>query len=441
VRVLRVYHAGRDRQHRARDRALLAIGVDVVLVVPTSWPDHGSEEVLSSEPFPVIELPVRRAGDVNRHAYQRSRIERVLAATAPDLLDVHAEPFSIAARQWLAAAPAELPVVMYTAQNIDKRFPPPFAQYERSALRRASGLYPCSRQAASVARGKGFAGVIDVIPLGYDEHVYSPGAQAPGVPTPGEAEIVLGLVGRLVPWKGVLDAVRVLGAVCRSRPARLLIFGSGPEEPAARRLAADLGLSGRVEIRPWASGPELADAYRRFQVLLVPSLATPTWVEQFGRVIVEAQACGAVVAGYATGAIPEVAGEGAILVPPRRSDLLGESVLATLEDPADLERRRRLGLHNVAGCTWEQVASSQASLYDRVLAPGQRQVLLPSRPSERRSLAVAELGPPAMTPVGARPFALPLLRSGGQASRALEAALDMTGEVWGSLGAVRSRGG
>src|SRR6202043_4225790 len=93
----------------------------------------------------------------------------LIAELKPNILDVHEEPFSVAARQWLAAAPADLPVVMYTAQNVDKRFPPPFAQYERAAHRRIVALYPCSAQAAAVARGKGFAGFIDVLPLGYDD--------------------------------------------------------------------------------------------------------------------------------------------------------------------------------------------------------------------------------------------------------------------------------
>ena len=120
-------------------------------------------------------------------------------------LDIHEEPVSVAARQWLAAVPSDLPVVMYTAQNVDKRYPPPFAQYERAAHRRVAALYPCSRQAASVARGKGFSGLIEVLPLGFDDTLFCPGEQYVD-----DAEIVLGLVGRLVPEKGSRG--------CRPRP-------------------------------------------------------------------------------------------------------------------------------------------------------------------------------------------------------------------------------
>ena len=86
---------------------------------------------------------------------------------------------------------------MYTAQNVDKRFPPPFAQYEQAAHRRVAALYPCSAQAASVARGKGFAGRLEVLPLGYDDELFTPGTQSLD-----DEELVLALVGRLVPEKG-----------------------------------------------------------------------------------------------------------------------------------------------------------------------------------------------------------------------------------------------
>ena len=97
-RVLRVYHSGRDRAHRERERRLAALGVDVTLVVPAAWPE--GEKTLSSEDFRMIELPVSRSGDVNRHHYAaKPELERVIREVAPDVLDIHEEPFSVAARR------------------------------------------------------------------------------------------------------------------------------------------------------------------------------------------------------------------------------------------------------------------------------------------------------------------------------------------------------
>jgi glycosyltransferase involved in cell wall biosynthesis len=227
--------------------------------------------------------------------------------------------------------------------------------------------------------------------------------------------------------------VHVLGRVTSLRPARLVVAGSGPEEKPVRELAAALGLADRVEIEPWRSAAELAELYRQVHVVLVPSVATATWVEQFGRVIVEAQASGAVVAGYASGSIPEVAGDAAVLADPGNAAQLAEGVVALLDDPARYARLRELGLGLSRARTWTQVAERHAALYRRVAAGETGRVPLPRSPRKRQVLARAEFGATAATTAGTRPFALPLLRRGGAAAAMLAALADMTSEGYARL--------
>ncbi|MGZ4392437.1 MAG: glycosyltransferase family 4 protein, partial [Gaiellaceae bacterium] len=402
-----------------------AAGVELILVVPRSWPDAGSERALSAEPFELIELDVTRAGDVNRHAYPDSQaLERLLREHEPDLVDIHEEPFSLAARQWLAATLPGVPVAMYTAQNVDKRLPPPFAGYERQAHRRVAALYPCSRQAAAVARGKGFDGLIEVVPLGFDPDLFFSGTQSLG-----DEVVTLALLGRLVPEKGVLDAVRVLAGLNADRPARLLLVGSGPEERPAIELAEALGVRDRVEMRAWGSAADVGETCRSAHVLLVPSTPTTTWTEQFGRVIVEAQASGAVVAGYATGSIPEVGGDAAVLVDPGDVAGLAAAVRALARDPADHAERRERGLRLSRTRTWASVAARHATLYERVADGALDRQELERSPRRRRAAARAEFGETAPTTAGRRPFALPLLRAGGPISAVLAPVIDAGAEA------------
>jgi len=426
LRVLRIYHGGRSGSHRARERALVAAGIDVTLVVPASWPEGGGDP-FSHEPFRVVELPVSRAGDVNRHAYGDVRsLARLVHELRPDLLDIHEEPVSIAARQWLAAADGDVPVVMYTAQNVDKRYPPPFAQYERAAYARVAALYPCSRQAASVARGKGFSGLIEVLPLGFNDTLFVPGDQSVD-----EAELVLGLFGRLVPEKGLLDAVHVLARLHTQRATRLVVVGAGPEKTRARRLAVELGVPDRIDLIPWQPSAELAVTYRRVHVLLVPSTPTETWVEQFGRVIVEGQASGAVVAGYASGSIPEVGGDAAVLV--RAGDVggLADAVAGLVSDAREFADRRSQAFALTRLRTSASVAERQADLYRTVTGGTTAPVLLPRSPRARRALAHAEFGPSASVIAGGRPFALPLLRRAGFIATILAGLIDVAAEATG----------
>jgi len=411
LRVLRVYHAAGEAAHRARDRALQAEGVDVTLVLPRHWP-----AAATIDDVPHRLLDARRVGDVNRHTYL-GELSQVLCDLRPELLDVHEEPVSLAARQWLGAA-GGLPAVMYSAQNIDKRWPPPFAHYERSALRRVRGLYPCSAQAASVLRGKGFAGHLEVLPLGLDPAVHRAGDQE----LPAD-EVVLGLVGRLVPEKGVQDAVRVLAAVRRRRPARLLVVGDGPERTPARDLAARLGVADSCSWSSWTDDRSLAVLYRRMHVVLVPSTATSRWVEQFGRVITEGRAAGAVPAGYASGSIPEVVGEVGLLVAEGDVEALSRAVSELLDRPATWRAMRDSGLDLAGANAWADIAARQVRFYEQALRVAPRPLRHPSGATRRA--AAQEFGPSSGTPAGLRPFALPVLRKPGSGQHLLGQLVDI----------------
>ena len=348
-------------------------GVDLTLIVPSSWP--GPDE-LTDESFRVVEMPVRRPGDINRHTYADPRaIAELIAELAPDVIDVHEEPYSAAMHQVLGLLPTHQAVVAYTAQNIDKRFPPPFAGWERAALRRISGLYPCSSQAASVAVGKGFGGAVEVLPLAAPAAMTG-GAQQLGGP------LDLLLVGRMVPEKGGRDAVRLL-TDSRLTHARLHLVGEGPELGPILRLAEDWGVSDRVAVSDWLGASALADRYRRAHIVLAPSRSTSSWVEQFGRMVVEAQACGAVVVGYASGALPEVIGEHGTTVAEGDQAALADAVHAIGTDPDRWQSLRAGGLQMAASRTWATVAQGQVGLYEQAIAGGPTPQVRPQRSAPR----------------------------------------------------------
>jgi hypothetical protein len=192
-----------------------------------------------------------------------------------------------------------------------------------------------------------------------------------------------------------------------------------------------------VEFHPWLPASELASIYRATHVALVPSRPTTTWVEQFGRVIVEAQASGAVVAGYSSGSIPDVAGESAIIAEVGAATDLAERIAALMSDATDYDRRRTQGFELSRARTWTRVAARQADLYRRVASGDVSRLDLPSSPRRRRELARAEFGPTAPTTAGARPFALPLLRRGGRLPDALAWLLDLSAELLSRLRAAR----
>ena len=128
--------------------------------------------------------------------------------------------------------------------------------------------------------------------------------------------------GRLVWEKGHQDVLRAVFALRHGLvgPPRtdveLTIVGSGPHEARLRRYMAELGLEASVELQPTVPHAHMPGLYESASALVLASLPTKTWEEQFGMVLVEAMAAGTPVVTTTSGAIPEVVGSDADLVAP-----------------------------------------------------------------------------------------------------------------------------
>ncbi|HVM02276.1 MAG TPA: glycosyltransferase [Acidimicrobiales bacterium] len=169
-------------------------------------------------------------------------------------------------------------------------------------------LASCSVEADQIASLYGAdRGRIEIVAPGVDHAFFSPGhrpqaRRALGLDDGGP---MLVFVGRIQPLKGLDVAVRALAQLTSSFPDSFLVVVGGPSGPdgaaeVARvgRLAADLGLSGRV--RRVAPQPHelLSTYYRAADVCLVPSRS-----ESFGLVALEAAACGTPVVASAVGGL------------------------------------------------------------------------------------------------------------------------------------------
>ena len=134
---------------------------------------------------------------------------------------------------------------------------------------------------------------------------------------PRETDLVVS-PGRLVWEKGHGDVIRAVAALSRGvdgepERRRVLLVGRGPEEARLRRYAQELGVALEIRAVPYAGMPEV---FARAGCVVLASLATPHWEEQFGMVLAEAMAAGAPVVATTSGAIPEVVGGAATLVAP-----------------------------------------------------------------------------------------------------------------------------
>jgi phosphatidyl-myo-inositol dimannoside synthase len=278
-----------------------------------------------------------------------------------DVVHVWEEPFVVAGAQIAAWIPRRVPFVFSTAQNIRKRYPPPFAQFERFVLHRSRGWIAYGQ---TIARALGdLPGYRDrpsaSIPLGVDVDAFRPD---PALRVEARRRVgwsdagppVVGYLGRLVPEKGVSLMMSALDAT-RS-PWRALIVGGGPMEGEVRAWADRQG--DRVRFVPAVTHDAVPLYLNGMDVLCAPSQTIPRWREQVGRMIIEAFACGVAVLGSDSGEIPFTIGDAGLVLPERDVNAWAVALGTLLDDGA---RRRELSARGrqraLSEFAWKVVAN------------------------------------------------------------------------------------
>lgn len=366
MRILRISHSGVVDAWRERERVARRMGHDVTSVTAAVWDEGGRPVHLEARPGEDV-LGVRTLG---RHpalfVYDPLPLWRLLGQDW-DVLDLHEEPFALASAEVLllrALRRSRAPYCLYSAQNIDKRYPIPFRWLERWSLRHAAAVSACNSQAAEIVTSKGLGGRAVVIGLGVDPEAFSPGPVRPPSPS---GIVRVGYAGRLAAHKGV-DVL--LEAAAMNPRLHVVIAGAGQQEEDLRRRATAPDLAGRVELLGPLEEAALPDFYRGLDVLAVPSLTTPGWIEQFGRVAVEAMACGTPVVASDSGALPDVVRGAGLLVPPGDPAALAEALGRAGTDPDLSATMRSEGIARARDFDWDVIGGDYVELYEDMVARG-----------------------------------------------------------------------
>jgi phosphatidylinositol alpha-1,6-mannosyltransferase len=185
-----------------------------------------------------------------------------------------------------------------------------------------------------------------------------------------ERDLLLLSVGRLQRRKGHDTAIRALAALGPHRSdVRYVIVGTGEEEGALRRLAAECGVAGRVCFEGSVTDAELPEYYAACDVFLLPNRKDGEDIEGFGIVFLEAQAAARPVVAGRTGGAPEAVAEGetALLV---GGDDVAELVAALDTLLSSAELRARFGSAGRSRAlrefTWERTAAVVRTLVEEM---------------------------------------------------------------------------
>lgn len=340
--------------------------LELTAIVPPYWREGNqriSLEQAHSEGYRLIVTPMAFNGSYHLHFYPH--LARLLAETQPDLCHIDEEPYNWATYHALRAAQrVGAKVIFFTWQNIARRYPWPFSWLEKSVYAGVQGAIAGNRAAAEVLRQKGYRGPIRVIPqFGVDPILFSPPTQ--GMP---DRPFTIGYAGRLEEVKGLGTLAEAIKGL--EGPWRLLIVGEGPYRERLRQSLAQAGVGERVTFAGRVPSQKMPAYLHEMDVLVLPSLTRPNWKEQFGRVLIEAMACGVPVVGSDSGEIPHVIGEAGLIFPEGDALLLRRCLERLQQDMAfrqDLARRGRERV--LQHYTQAQIAAQTVAFYREVLAP------------------------------------------------------------------------
>jgi glycosyltransferase involved in cell wall biosynthesis len=227
-----------------------------------------------------------------------------------------------------------------------------FAAQARDAAQRAGAIIAVSAFTA--------AQVVELLDVSRDKvHVVHHGTRRLALPPAARENVILN-VGAIQTRKNIARLVEAFEAV---DPAwRLVLAGSdGYGAPGIHERIARSPARTRIQAPGYVTPEELAGWYARARVFAFPSMD-----EGFGMPLLEAMSSGVPVMTSNRSALPEVAGDAALLVDPERTESLVDGLRRlTSDEDLRIELARR-GTVRVREFTWEKAVAQTWQVYARL---------------------------------------------------------------------------
>jgi glycosyltransferase involved in cell wall biosynthesis len=166
-------------------------------------------------------------------------------------------------------------------------------------------------------------------------------------------------VGAIYPQKNFSMLIQAFSLMIQDIPHQLVVAGNTRwNYKDDLKLIKEKGLENRIQLLGWVNPEDIPALYNLADCFVYPSL-----YEGFGLCLVEAMACGCPGVAAATGALPEVAQDAAILVDPKSALAMKEAILKVISDTAVRQQLIQNGLTRAKDFTWKQCATETLQVF------------------------------------------------------------------------------
>ena len=372
-KILIISHAYCASENRRKIELLAEKGdLKTGVVFPNCWKTwHGETKAASprdvsrqsSDNYESFPLPVYFGGDGGRYFYVPVNLLQVIRSFNPEIIHLEEEPWTPAALETVIINKLffQKKLLIFSWENIDLPLGYWREWIERLTFNNADSAMAGNTEALKRLKKHGFNKRIEILPqFGVDTRHFKPLTE---FDHDEKQPLTVGYVGRFVPEKGI---DRLFEAVSKiAIPVRLLLVSTTANLPAElTEKAKSLGLWPKIEIVGGVPHHDLPKYIQRMQIFILPSQTTPTWKEQFGRLLIEAMACGVPVIGSSSGAIPEVIGPAGLIFDENSVEDLKNKIEKLLIDQPFRDQLAEAGLARVgAEFTFEKIADKTAEIY------------------------------------------------------------------------------
>lgn len=318
MNLLLVWHAGGVESYHKRIEEL-SRKFNVLMIVPERWVEGGKEVIANNLVFSENCKIVTCKTFVNNHGatyFYKMSIKKILRDFNPEVIHIHEEPWSLSTLQLiilnkLLKINAKV-VIDSAAINLNKK--PIFNLIELFNYKNSDLTFARNYESKDVLIKRGCSTPIYLLPNGVDTTLFriidnkELKSQQLSLDL-NSTDYVIGFFGRMIKEKGIYDfvnAAKVLISNVHHVHLKFLMIGNGEEKSSVIQHVEDLNLQNHFVFLDKIDSQEVPKYMNLLDLLILPSRSTPNWKEQFGRVLVEAMACGKPVIGSKTGGIPEV---------------------------------------------------------------------------------------------------------------------------------------